>query len=62
MDEYTNEEKRAALNVAYDTVLELVAVLEIAKPNNRSKQDKALAVAITDAQKLLAWIKVYCME
>ena len=57
MDEYTNEEKRAALNVAYDTVLELVAVLEIAKPNNRSKQDN-----LTDAQKLLAWIKTYCME
>ena len=46
----------------YLAAVALVEALEMAKPNNRSKQDRAVAVALTDAQKLVAWIKTYCME
>lgn len=59
---YTPEEKRASLGVAYATVARLCHLLEMAKPGNRSKQDRAIAIALIDAQKLLAWIKTYCME
>jgi len=55
-------ERAAAIGNAYGLVSELVITLEFAKPNNRSKQDRAVAIALTDAQKLLAWIKTYCME
>lgn len=50
-------ERAAAIGNAYGLVTELVITLEFA-----NKQDRAVAIALTDAQKLLAWIKTYCME
>jgi len=58
-DEMTQQDK---IMTAYDLASAVIEALEFAKPNDRSQQDRAIAIALTDAQKLLAWIKVYCIE
>jgi hypothetical protein len=52
----------ADMNNVYDAALILLETLKAAKPNDRSDKDRAVAVAITDAQKLISWIKVWCFE
>ena len=55
--EYTSD-----MNNVYDAAIILLETLQAAKPNDRSDKDRAVAVAITDAQKLISWIKVWYFE
>ncbi len=50
------------IDVAYLAALALVEVLGEMKMSGRTEQGRAISVAYTDAQKLVAWIKTYCME
>jgi hypothetical protein len=54
--------KDELIMAAYNFASGVVETLIDAKGNSRTPQDRNIAIAITDAQKLLAWIKTYCME
>jgi len=61
--EYTSVRPPTAdMNNVYDAAIILLETLQAAKPNDRSDKDRAVAVAITDAQKLISWIKVWYFE
>lgn len=52
----------ASMQEVYDAVASLLDVLQRAKGPGRTAKDRAVAVAYTDAQRLMAWIKVWCFE
>jgi len=52
----------ASMQEVYDAVASLLDVLQRAKGPGRTTKDRAVAVAYTDAQRLMAWIKVWCFE
>lgn len=41
-------------------LLDLLDAIAAEKPNDRSEKDRTMAILKTDAEKLLAWYKLYC--
>lgn len=57
MTETTRDEK---ILKARGLAGELIVVLDSAKSTERTRQDRNIAIAITEAEKLLAWLVYWC--
>ena len=62
LDDSVKPSPEEKMDDVYMAALALVETLGEIKMSGRTEQGRAAAVAHTDAQKLLAWIKTYCME
>lgn len=52
----------ASMDDVYNAAMNLLDTLQRAKSDQRTSKDRAIQVAYTDTQRLLAWIKVWCFE